>query len=40
MSGTSSITSQQMSMLTGKTDENAAPDSFNEIMPGADAASS
>ena len=23
-------------MLTGKTDENAAPDSFNEIMPGAD----
>ncbi|NEG95891.1 ATP-binding cassette domain-containing protein [Bifidobacterium sp. SMB2] len=25
----------QMSMITGKTDENTAPDSFNEIMPGA-----
>ena len=32
--GTSSICHrivQQMSMLTGKTDENAAPDSFNGI---------
>ncbi|MBW3087699.1 ABC transporter ATP-binding protein/permease [Bifidobacterium sp. 82T24] len=25
----------QMSMITGKTDENTAPESFNEIMPGA-----
>lgn len=32
----SDLQSTQMSMLTGKTDENAAPSSFNEIMPGAD----
>ncbi|RSX54367.1 ABC transporter, ATP-binding protein [Bifidobacterium goeldii] len=31
----SDVTSMQMSMLTGKTDTNAAPDSFHEIMPGA-----
>lgn len=30
----SDVTGMQMSMLTGKTDTNAAPDSFHEIMPG------
>ena len=34
-SSMSDVTSMQMSMLTGKTDTNAAPSSFNEIMPGA-----
>ena len=33
---TTTFTSTRMSMLTGKTDENAAPDSFHEIMPSAD----
>lgn len=35
-SDASTFTSTRMSMLTGKTDENAAPDSFHEIMPDAD----
>ena len=33
---TSTFTSTRMSMLTGQSDENAAPDSFHEIMPDAD----
>ena len=33
---TSSFTSSRISMLTGRSDENSAPSSFNEIMPGAD----
>ena len=33
---TSTFTSTRMSMLTGETDTNAAPDSFHEIMPDAD----
>ncbi len=37
MSGPSStFTSTRVSMLTGKTDQNAAPSSFHEIMPSAD----
>ncbi|OZG67527.1 ABC transporter ATP-binding protein/permease [Bifidobacterium eulemuris] len=31
-----SSSTSSMSMLTGETDENAAPSSFSEIMPGAD----
>ncbi|NMM94020.1 ABC transporter ATP-binding protein/permease [Bifidobacterium oedipodis] len=33
---TSTFTSTRMSMLTGETDQNAAPSSFHEIMPDAD----
>lgn len=36
MSATSDVTSMQMAMLTGQSDENAAPGAFNEIMPSAD----
>ena len=32
----STFTSTRVSMLTGKTDQNAAPSSFHEIMPSAD----
>ena len=32
----STFTSTRVSMLTGKTDQNAAPNSFHEIMPSAD----
>ena len=34
-SSMSDMTSMQMTMLTGKTDTSASPDSFHEIMPGA-----
>lgn len=34
MSSMSDVTAMQMSMVTGETDENAAPSSFGEIMPG------
>ena len=34
MSSMSDVTAMQMSMVTGETDENAAPGAFGEIMPG------
>ncbi len=35
-SSMSDMTSMQMTVLTGKTDTSASPDSFHEIMPGAE----